>query len=322
MASADGADCLTSPPIIARIAEQILVRLGLKPPVDVDCAIENFADLVELSWPFDCDGVADLRGDRAKVFIKSDAPHRRKRFTKAHELGHVVIGWHVGTVGCHIDPLDNGDGGSLKRLQEQEANQFASHLLIPDSLIGPLGRGYVPVPEILETLEIAEVSAAAGIIALRRVLLPGYIFVVPGVDSWICSSGTQVHARNIAELKSAAVNHGVSCHQGRSIRWFQLAEAGHVELTHSDPSETRHILVSILQRLRPNEDCDSLVRSIYGVIGGLLSKYKVQDPAQVIGILRYRFASHDLYIDLARDPEFDVFLQRRAIEITESRKTG
>ncbi|MEU1387375.1 MULTISPECIES: ImmA/IrrE family metallo-endopeptidase [unclassified Nonomuraea] len=39
-----------------------------------------------------CDGLAILSsGRREQVFLKANAPARRRCFTAAHELGHVVI---------------------------------------------------------------------------------------------------------------------------------------------------------------------------------------------------------------------------------------
>ncbi len=56
----------------------------------------------------------------------------RKRFTAAHELGHATM--HLNR-GFRCTPTDGSDGRSAPA--EQDANSFASHLLMPESLVAP-----------------------------------------------------------------------------------------------------------------------------------------------------------------------------------------
>lgn len=65
------------------------------------------------------DGIT-LFTDKAQpiIFINDNIPNDRKRFTIAHELGHLVL--HIRTV------------QDLDRDEEKEANQFASEFLMPE----------------------------------------------------------------------------------------------------------------------------------------------------------------------------------------------
>ena len=81
------------------LAQRVVERFGLSPPVDVAVAAERYADAEYCSIPFRVDGIClDLKrgGKRPGIIINVDQPRRRRRFTLAHELGHVLIPWHRG----------------------------------------------------------------------------------------------------------------------------------------------------------------------------------------------------------------------------------
>jgi Zn-dependent peptidase ImmA (M78 family)/DNA-binding XRE family transcriptional regulator len=104
------------------IARQVRAALGLaKGPIqDLTAAVED-AGVVVLSWDLghrQGDAVSQwLEGHRPIVLIYSAAPGDRQRFSLAHELGHAVM---------HIEPVER---------QEEQADQFASELLMPGQVI-------------------------------------------------------------------------------------------------------------------------------------------------------------------------------------------
>jgi Zn-dependent peptidase ImmA (M78 family) len=79
------------------------------------------------------DGQADLAGaieySKRQIFINSNDPATRQRFTLAHELGHAVM--HSGQ--DIMDFRKNLEGFQPDR-KELEANAFAADLLMPDHL--------------------------------------------------------------------------------------------------------------------------------------------------------------------------------------------
>lgn len=308
---------------IPEIANLLINRLNLSPPVDVDKAVAAHAVLEECDWPHDCDGVAILDIEHSKIFIRRDRPRRRKRFTKAHELGHVVIGWHLKSVQCIVDPTEGEHHNSLKSAQESEANLFASHLLVPDSLLFPFGFTYFSPSEALTRIEQADVSAAAGVMALRRILLPGYAFHVPGVGNPILSSGTDLSGGNFREAKKKAIRHDTIIHQGKSVQWLQLAEAHEITQGSEDPLD---LLYSVLSKARPHQDAEHLKKSIYGVIGGVIgstlarARKGIVEPEHILGILRYKFSIHHEYADLMSFGDFEQFLSHRARELSDQHR--
>jgi hypothetical protein len=82
-----------------RIAAHVVKRFGLTPPVDVQRVVRTFAD-IERDWiPGACDGlVLGLHAPRRRplVLLKRGRPLVRERFTLAHELGHILLPWHIG----------------------------------------------------------------------------------------------------------------------------------------------------------------------------------------------------------------------------------
>ena len=87
---------------------------------------------------FSDDGIAGMiakRGDHTTLLVnQSDHPYR-KRFTIAHELGHLFL--HLDGDGEYVDTaldLFRGEEGG-PRAQEWEANRFAAALLMPGELV-------------------------------------------------------------------------------------------------------------------------------------------------------------------------------------------
>lgn len=73
----------------------------------------------------DNDGYCAFIDDAPHVFVSKHCSPQRKRFTIAHELGHILLG-HVGKY-----KLVNREPSSSDNPIEHEANVFASRLLAP-----------------------------------------------------------------------------------------------------------------------------------------------------------------------------------------------
>jgi Zn-dependent peptidase ImmA (M78 family)/transcriptional regulator with XRE-family HTH domain len=97
-------------------------RLPSGPIPDLVGALER-AGVIVLAEPFGTDRIAGLsvvRGTAFVMVVNTDCPWDRIRFTLAHELGHLVM--HRSVLDEHV---------------ETEANDFASHFLMPDEDIAP-----------------------------------------------------------------------------------------------------------------------------------------------------------------------------------------
>ncbi|TWU04921.1 ImmA/IrrE family metallo-endopeptidase [Stieleria varia] len=76
-----------------------------------------------------CDGWCLRRGDEAIIRINRNLGAGRKRFTLAHELGHLILGI-PGIVGESYEEMLSSD-----LAEEREVNQLASELLMPKEIV-------------------------------------------------------------------------------------------------------------------------------------------------------------------------------------------
>lgn len=119
-----------------KLAARTLLRHNLIPPYDLERLASNYGDIELILFPFRADGVTVGIGsaERPGILINSDSPPTRRKFTLAHELGHIIIPWHTGTVVSHLESAEGEYDFEYERM-EQEANRFAAELLMPSSWI-------------------------------------------------------------------------------------------------------------------------------------------------------------------------------------------
>lgn len=111
-------------------------------PIDVDLLATNahtmyqredrIAQIAPGPWR-DFEGFLQRNPDNPKEWLlsyRADASPERQRFTKAHELGHYVLhAQRAATFRCGASTIVEEDRGEADI--EAQANQFASHLLMP-----------------------------------------------------------------------------------------------------------------------------------------------------------------------------------------------
>ena len=114
---------------VRKIAQKVSEKYNLTVPVDLSVLIAAKCEYVEhKTLPVAIEAYTELDRNPPCINILSKIYVRRKRFTIAHELGHIFIPWHNG-----VDTLRaNDDGNSLLDRNEMEANAFASELLLPE----------------------------------------------------------------------------------------------------------------------------------------------------------------------------------------------
>lgn len=301
---------------VQKFAQLLVERHDLTPPVDVHGLAQIYADVEVCDWPYDCDGVAILNAS-PKIFLKQDRPWRRERFTLAHELGHVIVPWHVNAVDCKphaesgTDTSTDTEASVLGTHQELEANQFASHLLVPDRHIAHCANTYVQPSHIFELLADADISAAAGMLAIQRVLLPGYAFIVPGLRRFVLSAHTHYFDKRAA-LRNSSYSHGVVAHEDVNVEWYLLTEpAEPVHNLHSKQEATK-LLRAIAESARWERGTDSLIAGVNGVIGAARSAFTGLDAKTWLGVLLHRFSCNSAYAHLVQLKDFREYLSFRA----------
>jgi hypothetical protein len=161
------------------LARRLVEREKLKPPVNIFELAEHFAGVEEKNFPVDVDGVSlNLKqsGKKPRIIINNNRSASRKRFTLAHELGHVIIPWHTGTIVDEVDIVGEDDNQGYWRL-ESEANRFASELLMPTPWVADkLQKFPEPLEATSRVARRAEVSFQAATLKVLNCLASGYIF--------------------------------------------------------------------------------------------------------------------------------------------------
>lgn len=317
---------LTFPPEI-NLARRVLTRFGLKVPVDVVTLARNYADVSIEFIPVDADGVCyDLKksGVRPKIVLNRQRPPTRLRFTAAHELGHVLIPWHTGIM---VDDTSLYNSGPVQHYQmEDEANRFASELLIPSAwLMTKRKHWYNPIELIAHAASIAEVSPAATVLKLASLLEPGHLYaqvdgngnvIVSGRSPGTIASGLQWGAPVDAEAQfSICEEHWLGKIGGAQYYWWKLPGRVGVPAAQDD-REWRLILNDILlDTTEAGPERQHVRQSINGTIGVIHGRSSSQSMEELYAALLQRFEAKRreglLYERFIRHPKFPDFILQR-----------
>nr|VFJ90647.1 MAG: protein of unknown function (DUF955) [Candidatus Kentron sp. H]VFJ91759.1 MAG: protein of unknown function (DUF955) [Candidatus Kentron sp. H]VFJ98389.1 MAG: protein of unknown function (DUF955) [Candidatus Kentron sp. H] len=135
------------------MAQRLLARHALEPPFDLDGLVEKYAVIDRRRIPFSADGISiSIDGTKKpEIIINTIHPKTRQKFTLAHELGHIIIPWHTGTILSHTTYL-GADVRWEYREMESEANRFAAELLLPTRWIGGKFREADSISEFLHSI--------------------------------------------------------------------------------------------------------------------------------------------------------------------------
>ncbi len=170
-------------PKVATEAESLLEDLGFTDaPINLDdfckaissdsCPI-YIEEIPMTSEGFHGVSIGDTNG--ATIIVNSRIPNRhRKRFTVAHELGHVCL--HIikannkSSFKCMNNDIHSGENSN--KTYEKEADEFASALLMPSSVISPLissnDLSWSLVKEVNSLCDVSLEAAARRTVALSR----------------------------------------------------------------------------------------------------------------------------------------------------------
>ena len=122
-------------------AARVLASVGVKePPVDVEKLAKLLGATVVLeALDSEVSGLLYRHPEQVVIAVNRDHPTTRRRFTVAHELGHLVL--HQGrpvivdhVVRARINLRDAASSLATER-EEIEANRFAASLLMPPEFV-------------------------------------------------------------------------------------------------------------------------------------------------------------------------------------------
>lgn len=152
-----------------KLAQKVLKKYDLVPPYDIMKLVEKKATIAFHTFPFKADGVTvDIKSDKPRIYINNafGISQRRQKFTIAHELGHIFLPWHKGTIASDINEY-SFSRHIMYREMEAEANRFASELLMPSNWINSVLEQNIPFKaRVEEILQDAGVSLEAALIKI------------------------------------------------------------------------------------------------------------------------------------------------------------
>jgi hypothetical protein len=264
-----------------RMAYRLSQRLGLTPPINVLEVAELYASVEEKIFPVDIDGLClDLKkpGRRPMIWLNAKLQPHRKRFTLAHEIGHVIIPWHSGSI---VDDLDGEDPGerSAYREMEAEANRFASELLMPRAWANDICAKADHLRDAMCTIvEVADVSARAASVRTAQCGPPGYL--IAGVQNGkiiftYCTHGTKggapINGVSIENVDMPAYENSEILQYGSvSYHWWKAKME--IEVPECPDRPWRDILDQITHSVDP-EIAFTVRQRLNAIIGNALGKF-------------------------------------------------
>lgn len=173
-----------------KFASKIVEAKDLTPPIDPAEIIKSYGiKIIEEENQLGIEAFSDL-GKTPKITINTEITFpARKKFTLAHELGHIIIPWHNGDIKCDTDkPYNIISGQRRLDTQELEANIFASELLMPQKwLQQQINDSKYSFQKILDVIrKKAQTSVMACLYALEEALPSGNLYYVKkdNTDYW------------------------------------------------------------------------------------------------------------------------------------------
>lgn len=328
------------------LADVIVERYNVRPPVDIAHLVKKYAALKELSRDIpDVDALlVGLDTDEKQVFLNPTRQGPRRRFTLGHELGHILIGWHqahellcVTDSESDEDDLENylrppgADPKSQEiRAQEEEADAFAARVLVPKRFVDSISN--LPVDEMLSALELADVSVPAGMRALAESLAPGYVFAMIDDQNLVAQTWHSGHGRTGVPRVSGVsrgepVNKGLATrtlkewgwayHFGRRIWWGRADVDLHFPGNLTDWRLLfREMCVDISRGHYESEQ--ALIRTMAGIGGALVNDIDEASRERVAGLLMIRIKRREDLDAFVAHPSFEAFVFARAQALYES----
>jgi hypothetical protein len=308
-------------------------RHGLAPPVDVHVVAAQFAELEWDDLPGECDGLVvrlDAAGKHRPLIVVGKTPNTlRERFTVAHELGHVLLPWHIGTnIACDTNAEMLWNYGA----SEAEANRFAAELLVPSEwLVARITeREGESMQVLINDVREAGVSAHVACIALANSLPPGHVFALLGEGKQVELAGTSRRTGvepppsgtllGESQLDKFADRRDVVRYGSRRMIWWRFRSSGR-PAEDEDMRDSKSVLASLLDAHAAHAGHrESLQRSFAGIAGAAKSMGAFEGeitPAELHARLRRAMTKKREHFppSLFHDPDLAVWLRKRAAEL-------
>lgn len=318
---------LASSPV-ENLANLIIKKHSLEPGFDIKEFLATQADLRFGEIPNGIDGISlNLKSQdkRPIVIISTALPSVRQKFTMAHELGHIVIPWHIGTIFSHTDE-NHAFASRLYHNCEVEANKFAAELLMPSQWVESMLSTQHPADAFEAIRRIAGTSPAAAFYKIASKISDEYIGVLTNSYGRIESfKSNNPHLnrrpRNGESIEEQAVFKNaskirLSTHAQSKIFWIKYSKDVFVPID-SDSRNWREILKSIIEEIKPDKKLRGRILSCISYLNrpdAMLEEFFLK--------ARQRIISDNDFFKMAEHPDFELFLIKRINELIRNRKNN
>jgi hypothetical protein len=313
-----------NPPEI-NLANLVIKRNELKPGFNVKKLLSSYAELKFGSIPNNADGISlNLKSKRPIVFISSSIPPVRQQFTMAHELGHIVIPWHIGAIISHTEE-NHKYTSRLYHDCEVEANRFAAELLMPSCWVKEILDEFNPTRALQIISSTAGTSQLATFYKMASHLPIAHTGILTDNQNNVITSVSQNSRLQLPNPKSiitdqaifkSASSHNISKLNSFKIYWLEH-ETSQLPDTKDDSRNWREVLYPIIEELK-------LDRIIIGQISGCLAFINRPNIMhdEFFEQATKRISSDNRFFNIYQHPNFNLFLVRKINDLIKNRKNN
>lgn len=317
-------------------AKRLITKNKLSPPINVFRLAERYATIEVFDLPFDVEGISlnlKVPCKTPQILLNSVFGNpQRLRFTIAHELGHVLIPWHIGTI-IDADASEFFDAGVVgdyadPAVLDAEANRFASELLMPSEWLSTVLDPAADPEQLISTVSTrADVSYQAATIKIIQSLPPGFVYVQisdfgevstsarsPGTVVSPPAWGTMIDPVTVYTFFSKRYQFTLG---GKSYIWWNFAPENS-EMTADDPRSWRELLDEMMHDLGvPASDMSAYKKRINSTIAYANSVIKHESPLSehLFSACIQRFDSHPELHPFVNHKSFKLFIAKKAQDL-------
>jgi Zn-dependent peptidase ImmA (M78 family) len=309
-----------------KFAQRLLERHNIVPPYNLESLVSLYAKMDFLDFPIEADGISLglKQSDKPIIYINSSRPEVRQRFTMAHELGHIIIPWHIGNIVSHTDivkdeqRLNSDLHDNEYREIEYEANRFAAELLIPTSWIKRLFEKidiFSFEGALLEAIKQSGTSRDTTLIKVFNALPPGYTCAEIGHDRTVVNSfmspGTQVYKLGI---NTDCASEPYSIYKEKIS--FKLGDKNYILWSFQNSIELPYEIDdrpwrTILNIILIDTGLKSKQPSINAILPSAFQSGKEQSDSEIFSRIVHRYSGEEVLKDFFQHPLFEQYVIKR-----------
>lgn len=301
---------------VEKMARRVLTLRNLLPPFDLDALAAHYGELEYLNLPYGVDGITIGIGSnsRPRILVNAAAPATRRRFTLAHELGHIVIPWHTGTIISHLHP-QQADSAYMQ--MESEANRFAAELLMPSDWLAQQFERADTVEDYFRTVQrAAGTSREATFYKLFRALDAPVICLQVDTGGLVLGGQRSATAPplpakgNLAERDLFGADNRYEAFEIDGSRYLSWSFTGR-DIEEFDPRPWRAIYCEILE----DTGMQASLQSINAILASACNKNRQRSEHDTCGAIYRAFDNYDRYAEVVNHPLFEQYVIKRVREL-------